>query len=369
VKFASLWGRSFREGEITRVCAGARRRSIGVVLVVAVVAAAALAFSGRASAADVWSPNGNNIPVTVDTSGTVVSPSSIPLEITTNGSERNKIVYVSDSPDRKADGTPARNIEATCTSLADHTRPASGNERCPLDVGDLQFDVPHYWWVTYLDDSNAGALTMSNVASFTLVAKEAPTSTKTRADAPRLRSAAGFDGSSSIHDTKLSSLVYKTLESLGSAKMLAVACWDTNDWESVVTSEGMQSSNGDATLEGFWMPKQPHWLHLAPDVCTNVQRLIDTHQANGRRAQALTVVIHESLHAHGVRNEAQTNCYAVQFVPAFAYALGMKPATADYLGELAVRYVRATAPSNYWNAASCRDGGTWDLYAGNNLNV
>jgi hypothetical protein len=322
--------------------------------------AGALAFAGHASAADVWTPAGD-VPVTVNTGGSVTSPLSIPLKITPNGSERNKVIYVSDSPERTESGTPVGSALYACTSLADRTWPASGNESCPLDLGDLHVGVPYYWWVTYLDDDNGGALTTSNVASFTLVARQAPSSTKTRADAPQLRSSAGFDGSSSIHDTKLSSLVYKTLESLGSAKMLAVACWDNDDWGSVVTHEGMQASDGSTTLEGFWMPKQPHWLHLAPDVCTNVQRLIDTDKPNGRRAQALTVVIHESLHAHGVRNEAQTNCYAVQLVPAFADALGMKSVTAEYLGKLAVRYVRATAPSNYWNATSCRDGGAWDL--------
>jgi hypothetical protein len=102
-------------------------------------------------------------------------------------------------------------------------------------------------------------------------------------------------------------------------------------------------------------------LHLSPETCTDVQALITTKQPNGRRAAALSTVIHESIHAHGVNNEAQTNCYAVQLVPLFGSRLGMGGARSTYLGTLARRYVRGHAPSDYWNAGNCRDGGAWDL--------
>jgi hypothetical protein len=369
-KSASLRGRRSCEGK--NASARARCRSIGVVLALAVVAAAALALSGRASAADTWSPIGN-VAVTVNAAdGLVHSPRWVDFRITLDGSESNKTIYVSDSPERTEEGEPAGATEDVCSGFEDHSYPASGHEGCTLDIQDFQLGVPHYWWVTYTNDD--GAIQMSKVSSFKLVVKrtvaETPTSVMTRADASKLRSSASFDGLASVHDTTLSNLVYKTLESLGSAKMLAVACWDDTDWESVVTHEEMRASDGNSTLEGFWTPKQPRWLHIAPAICTDVQKLIDTHKVNGRRAAALSVVIHESLHAHGVTNEAQTDCFAVQLAPSFALELGMKPASASYLGKLAVRYIRATAPSNYWNAHACRDGGAWDLAPGQrNLDV
>jgi hypothetical protein len=72
-------------------------------------------------------------------------------------------------------------------------------------------------------------------------------------------------------------------------------------------------------------------------------------------------VVHESLHAHRISNEAETNCYAVQLAPLFGRNLGMSVSRSSYLGTLARRYVRGHAPSGYWNYGKCRDGGTWDL--------
>ena len=111
----------------------------------------------------------------------------------------------------------------------------------------------------------------------------------------------------------------------------------------------------------------PRWLHLAPGVCTDVQALLSSRKPNARRAGALNSVIHETLHAYGVRNEAQTNCWAVQLVPYFGLNIGMSVARSDYLGTLARNYVRAHAPRGYWNATRCRDGGAWDLFKWRNL--
>ena len=121
---------------------------------------------------------------------------------------------------------------------------------------------------------------------------------------------------------------------------------------------------------GFWWPRLPHWLNLSPRTCTDVQSLIDSHRPNGRRAGELTVLVHEALHAYGSVNEAETNCHAIQLLPTFGLSLGFSPSTAKYLGKLAYNYVRRGAPRGYWDAARCRDGGTWDLNPGiRNLDV
>jgi hypothetical protein len=75
-------------------------------------------------------------------------------------------------------------------------------------------------------------------------------------------------------------------------------------------------------------------------------------------------VIHETLHAYGVINEAQTNCFAVQLVPVFGRNLGLGVKRANYLGTLARNYVRKYSPPGYWNAGRCRDGSAWDLFPG-----
>jgi hypothetical protein len=184
---------------------------------------------------------------------------------------------------------------------------------------------------------------------------------KSISSAPTLPSADLFDGSRSLKHTVLSSLVYKTLEQTGTPYMVAVACWTPSDWGSVVAGIGETTRSGGNVLMGFWGPQQPRWLHLAPETCADVQGLLSTRRPNGRRADALSTVIHEALHAHGIRNEAQTNCYAVQLVPLFGSNIGMSGQSSSYLGTLARNYARSHAPAGYWDDANCRDGGPWDL--------
>ena len=119
-----------------------------------------------------------------------------------------------------------------------------------------------------------------------------------------------------------------------------------------------------AELLGFWLPWQPRWLHIAPNVCWEAQRLLSTRAANGDRAVALSVIVHEMTHALGVRNEAQANCYAVQLVYFFAKKLKFTDRTTFRLERLALRYIPAGAPRAYSNGARCRDNGEWDLLEG-----
>ena len=92
------------------------------------------------------------------------------------------------------------------------------------------------------------------------------------------------------------------------------------------------------------------------------EAMLTPRAANGRRAYALATVVHERLHAEGLRSESQANCLAVQLVYEFARELNFPHARAFRLEQLAVRKTRAVAPSGYWNARRCRDGGSWDLY-------
>ena len=184
-------------------------------------------------------------------------------------------------------------------------------------------------------------------------------SKRTTASAARLRSASRYEGVSVKH-TRLTRLVYRLMRQLGAPRRLAIACWSASDWESAVAVEIGMPARGATTL-AFWIRLQPRWLHLSPHVCRDVQALLDSSVPSGRRASALSTVLHEALHAHGLRNEAQTNCYAVQLVPLAGRSLHMRNGRADYLGKLALRYDRSHAPPGYWNASSCRDDGLWDL--------
>ena len=186
-------------------------------------------------------------------------------------------------------------------------------------------------------------------------------STRTAESAATLRTAARWDGFPSVKHARLTAAAYAVMKQLGRPRLLAVACWSEEDWLSVLEAEGDEPTHGGNTLRGFWKPLQPRWLHLSPAVCDDAQSLIDTRAPTGRRAAAVSTLLHETLHAHGVDDEAMANCLAVQLVPLAARRLGLDAARATTLGRLAVRFVRAHAPAGYWSALRCRDGGAWDV--------
>jgi hypothetical protein len=194
-------------------------------------------------------------------------------------------------------------------------------------------------------------------------AAEPPPLGKTYRSAPGLPRRDAYTGAASVKHEKLTSIVYRTMKSIGSPRTLAIACWAEVDWDSVLSSLGVEEE-ADTVLLGFWLSEQPRWLHLSPGTCANVQRLLSTKRVNGPRARAFTTVLHETLHAYGVRIEAKTNCYATQLVPLGGRALGLSEQKARSLGRLAVTETRAGAPAGYWDATRCRDGGAWDLRPG-----
>ena len=186
-----------------------------------------------------------------------------------------------------------------------------------------------------------------------------PPPERTAEDAPRLPKRERYVGQSMRH-ARAARTIYSTMRLLRLGKQLQVACWSKRDWRSVIEDLGGTTS-GPTILLGFWLPGQPRFLHLSPTTCQNLQALISTRRGNGPRAEASVVALHETAHMYGIRNEAEANCYAVQLVYYFARQLRVPPRQSLELERLAVRRTRTTAPRGYWNPASCRDGGRWDL--------
>ena len=187
------------------------------------------------------------------------------------------------------------------------------------------------------------------------------TSTKTFRSAAVLPSKDSFSGRASTKNTRLTRIVYGTMRRFVRPRVLAVACWTEADYEAVAGSAGFSVDRGQSVVNGFWLRRQPRWLHLAPWICEGVQQLFDSRQPTGRRALSLTTALHEALHAYGIRDEAMTNCFAVQLAPHAARKGGLSPSAASYLRKLALTATRRSAPPAYWNPALCRDGGEWDI--------
>lgn len=351
------------------------------------VGALALLTAGRASAGYAVGPDGQSFTVTVDSGGYVQTPASLDLVVYLDAEDSSPFVWVSDSSTISPEGTPTGSNAGSCSgsSLLPFGEP--NKWVCRVSTLLMQPGHTYYWWLDFRrQDPGSPSPTdrVSGPFSFSLVQQatppppvptppppvvkdppvdpHAPVSTKTIAAAATLPSATLFNGRRSIKHTTLTRLVYRTMKQLGLPRQLAFACWNRSDWLSVLAAERAEPERGDSELLGFWLGRQPRWLHLAPGICTDVQGLISSKQPNARRAGALAAVIHETLHAYGVVNEAQTNCWAVQLVPVFGWNLGLGMKRADYLGTLARNYVHKWAPAGYWNGARCRDGGTWDLF-------
>ncbi|HEY7732146.1 MAG TPA: hypothetical protein VH950_14790 [Gaiellaceae bacterium] len=338
--------------------------------------------AGEALAGSGVRPNAEAISVVASAAGAITSPAAIDLVVRLDPGDVEPHVWVSESPAPGADALPAAGTEVGSCGEAQLTAVGeSGEVACRTSTASLVPGRTYYWWLVYRRADTrdpAAAAEVSGPFAFTLVQRAAAApppapaparrtataaSTKTATSAATLRSSGAWDGARSIKHTGLTSLVYGLMKQLGRPKTLAVACWNEADWLSVVKAEGDSPSRGGTTLRGFWKPSQPRWLHLAPFVCDDVQALMDSTVPTGQRAAAVSTVIHESLHAHGIDNEAQTNCFAVQLVPFAGGLLKLGEQRANYLGTLALRYVRSHAPAGYWSGRSCRDGGRWDIIA------
>jgi hypothetical protein len=346
------------------------------------VGALALLAAGRASAGYGVGPDGQTFTVAADSAGYVRTPASLDLVVYLDAEDSSATVWLSDSPAIGPTGTPLGRTVGSCSSGTLLPFGETNKWVCRVSTSTLQPGRTYYWWLDFArQDPGTPAPTdrVSGPFSFSLVQQaappppipapppvvkdpHAPVSTKTIAAAATLPSSTVFDGHRSVKHTTLTRLVYRTMKKLGYPRQLAFACWNRSDWISVLSAEGTEPTRGSSELLGFWLGRQPRWLHLAPGICTDVQGLLSSKQPNARRAGALSTVIHETLHAYGVVNEAQTNCMAVQLVPVFGWNLGLSVKRADYLGTLARNYVRKYAPAGYWNGARCRDGGPWDLF-------
>ena len=348
----------------------------------------ALLAAGRASAGYGVGPDGQSFTVTASSAGYVATPASLDLVVYLDGDDSSAEVWVSDTPAIGPTGAPVGRNLGSCSSGSLLPFGEPNKWVCRVSTSLLQPGHTYYWWLSFArQDPGAPAPTerVSGPFSIPLVQAATPTpppppappapkpvvedphapiSTKTIAAAATLPGSTVFNNRRSVKHTTLTRLVYRTMKQLGYPRQLAFACWNRSDWLSVLAAEGAEPESGDSQLLGFWLGRQPRWLHLAPGICSDVQGLISSKRPNARRAGALSTVIHETLHAYGVANEAQTNCMAVQLVPVFGWNLGLSTKQASYLGTLARNYVRKWAPSGYWNAARCRDGAAWDVFPG-----
>ena len=105
---------------------------------------------------------------------------------------------------------------------------------------------------------------------------------------------------------------------------------------------------------------------LEPTICRSLYRIAFEHRVGARddAAFAITVLAHEATHLRGVRNEAETECYALQEGVELGRRLGLDDSTAGSL----MRFQRDRDLSDesvqrldYRLPEDCRNGGSLDL--------
>jgi len=80
-------------------------------------------------------------------------------------------------------------------------------------------------------------------------------------------------------------------------------------------------------------------------------------------AWSLNTLAHESYHLAGVRNEAETECYALQAIEFVARRLGASPDQGRALAAFSFDQLPRRMPPEY-SSPECRDGGRLDLHPG-----
>ena len=146
----------------------------------------------------------------------------------------------------------------------------------------------------------------------------------------------------------------------------AVYCWAPTDWPSVSGDDG----TGDTIELGFVQPLlHPGEINLSPQVCDGVDTILYDHRqlVSMRVAVGVDTLAHESMHLAGVRNEAQTECYAMQWTAITAYKLGGTYSFGRALASLLWRTYPSREPPDYYDAIRCRNGGAWDLQPRSNV--
>jgi len=102
--------------------------------------------------------------------------------------------------------------------------------------------------------------------------------------------------------------------------------------------------------------------YLAPDRCHELYRLAFEGETTGTTGRAIAVLAHEAWHLRGVRDEGETQCYALQSGVELGQRLGLSEGEARRLmrRELSANAGRGTS-FEYFVGPECRDGGALDL--------
>lgn len=313
-------------------------------------------FSGpfRFTVGEPTAPSGTSLVTPYDgaTVGTmptlaVLAPAGASLEI-----------YAADSDQRLNDGTPAGLAAFSCSGTTD----TEDTYTCrPSSTYDLTPGETYWWWAVVEVD---GTRWIYGPRSFTVGDGSSGGSASNGGEATHQIGGANFLPRSdhftgrSIKQMRLTNATYGLTKLIGTPKTISVACWNAEDWP------GISGDSGDSLYStlGLYNPSMPHWIHLSPGICRAIETLLYHRPATPNKyiAAAVDTVTHEMIHALGIRNEARTECLAMQISPLMAWKLGVPASYAVGLARLNLANYSGHPP-RYVDYYRCREGGAWDI--------
>jgi hypothetical protein len=136
---------------------------------------------------------------------------------------------------------------------------------------------------------------------------------------------------------------------------VTILCDESSDFVGAVQhAEGVAIVGGDHA-------------YLTPERCLDLYRLAFEDEVTGSRTgRAVAVLAHEAWHLRGERDEAKTECYALQSGVELGERLGLSEERARQLmrQQLTENALRGAGSFEYRVPPDCRDGGALDLDTG-----
>ncbi len=135
-------------------------------------------------------------------------------------------------------------------------------------------------------------------------------------------------------------------------KQVTIRCDESRDFVGAV-----QHADGVALVGG-------DRAYLTPERCYDLYRLaFEDEVTSSQTARAVAVLAHEAWHLRGVRDEATTECYALQSGVQLGQRLGLSEGTARQMmrQQLVENRLRGASSFEYVVPPDCRNGGALDL--------
>jgi hypothetical protein len=135
-------------------------------------------------------------------------------------------------------------------------------------------------------------------------------------------------------------------------KPVSVGCDEAHDYVGYV-----QHADGIAIVGG-------DRAYITPEICFALYRLaFEGDEEGSQTARAIAVLAHEAWHLRGERDEATTECYALQSGVALGRRLGLDEDAARRMlaQQLTENMLRGPESLEYRVSDECRDGGRLDL--------